>query len=496
MTAARGAAPGARVRLGLALMIVACAAYLRESEIERQGVRFVDEGEYCFFGLALRDGVRGQIIDKPGYALLVAASYALFGEGMASPLRLNAWLGLAAVAALYGLGRRLYGETAGLAAAAVAAAMPLCLFYQRSAMSDGAYFALSCAAMWLALWAFDGGPRRRWLGAAAAGLVFGFSFCVNPSTILFAGCAGAALLLLHRARALGPGAAMLLAAAAAWAGVNAVLRPYLRPQNIADLYRFHAKWVLAFQPSWWFLRNLWAYAGPGPVLAAGLGALLALRRRERGDIAALALLAGLLLFSFRLSIRFPRVYLPLAAPVCLLAGRFASACAARVRRGRAAALAAFCAAALLAGWGPSRRFIRLRSGYDDACRLLAADGVRKGLTTHSWWTFQTFTRRRFSYAGAALASILRRPGPIPVRPFRRMAAAGYTHLVIDYLFWLDMDAAARRGLERLLREHPPAFVVPNPIVSHEATALEDGKLPALESEPLAQRIYIYRLRDF
>ncbi len=487
---------GPRTHLCLLALILGVAAVLRLHGIDEQGVRFVDEGEYCFFGLALHDGVPGQIIDKPGHALLVALSYWIFGVDMASPLRLSALMGVVAVLAVYSMGRQLYGRGAGLVAAAAVACMPLCLFYQRSAMSDGNYLCLSCLAMALSLRSMRARGWRRFAACAAAGAIFGFSFSVNPSTILFAGCTGVGLLLQHRLRAVLPGAAMLAAAAGVWAIVNWAMGPYMRWEDVAGLYRFHARWVLAFQPSWWFLRNTWRYAGPAVVLLGMAGAAVAIRRRSQGDLFALALLIGLLLFSVRMSIRFPRVYMPLAVPLALLAGRLVHVGAAYTRRWPGGAALALCIIVAVPNVAECQRFIRLRSGYDAACRVLAADGVRNGLTTHSWWTFQTFTRRRFRFAGDAVARKLRQGAPALVDEFKRMAASGSTHLVIDYLFWLNMDPEVSAGLERLLCDRPPTFTIANPIVSHEATALEDGKLPALERRPFSHHIYIYRLRDY
>lgn len=476
--------------------ILAAAAFLRLYNIRDQGLRFVDEGEYCQFGLALLEGIPDQVIDKPGHALLVYWAYRIFGFDMAAPLRLSALLGCATVAAAYGLAWVLYGPDAALIAASALACMPLCLFYQRSAMSDGNYMFCSCVGLLLSACAMRGRPRVRVLWASAAGVAFGFGFCVNPSTILFLVCAAAALLIVGRREAVMPLVALTLTSAATRAGLNAALGPYINWEGVDKLYSFHARWVLGFEPSLWFARNLWAYAGPVIVIGGLAGAAVAARERRRGDVWALTLLAGLLVFSARLSIRFPRVYLPLTVPLVLLTARLGAACTARVHGWRPLALAALCLLVAVRGAWESQRFIRLNSGYGRACKVLSDDGVRKGLTTHSWWTFQTFTRRRFSFVSETLAGFLKRAEPKLPLEFERMASQGFSHLVIDYLFWLYVDPQTRQGLESMLRRFPPAYVVPNPIVSHEATALEDGQLPALEHEPLAHNIYIYRLRDY
>lgn len=484
-----------RTHLCLLLAVAVAAVAFRFHGIARQGVRFVDEGEYCQFGLALLDRVPGQIIDKPGHALLVYLSYKLFGMDMASPLRLSALLGCGTVALGYCLARILYGSAAGLVAASALATMPLCLFYQRSAMSDGNYLFCSFVGLTLCALALRPGFARACLWAAAGGVAFGFGFCVNPSTVLFAAAAGAALVLVRRKQGAVALVALAGAAVASRALLNHAMGPYINWKGVNELYSFHAKWVLEFHPTLWFARTLWAYAGAVLVLGGIAGAGLAARRRTPGDVLALVLAAGLLLFSARLSIRFPRLYLPLAVPLVLLTARLAAEGLDRLPRWRPWALAAVCIVVAAPGAVESRRFVRLHSGYDTTCRMLRAEGVRRGLTTHSWWTFQAFTRRRFAFVSETLAGILRRPAPSVAAELRRMADRGCSHLVIDYLFWLHVTPEVRDGLRALLERCPPTFTVPNPIVAHEATALEDGQLPALDHEPLAHSIYVYRLRD-
>ena len=137
---------------------------------------------------------------------------------------------------------------------------------------------------------------------------------------------------------------------------------------------------------------------------------------------------------------------------------------------------------------------------------MVGNGLRKGLSTHSWWTFQTFSRRRCQFVTPALAGILRKTQPDFRKHFRQMVARGCSHLILDYMAWLEPDRTGKgwvklapeteQGLRRLLAEYPPTFTVPNPIVSHEATAREDGFLPTLEHEPRSHYIYIYRLKDY
>ena len=300
---------------------------------------------------------------------------------------------------------------------------------------------------------------------------------------------------------------MLAAATAAtWAIVIVLMRHRADWENVGKLYSFRAKWALDFRPSFWFLRNLWQYTGPVVVAAGMAGACVAARSRRGADVLPLTLFVLLLAFSVRLSMPFVRVYLPLTLPFVLLTARCGSACVARVRRGRGTCLALVCIlVAAPAAW-ETRRFVRLPSGYREACRLMVGDGIHKGLSTHSWWAFQTFARRRCQFVTPALAGILKKDDPDFRKHFAQMAAQGCSHLILDYMAWLEPDHTgdgwvklspdAQQGLRRMLAEYPPTFAVPNPVVSHEATAREDGFLPPLEDEPLSHYIYIYRLRDY
>ena len=506
MNAISATAVDRRTHLCLMVAIAAVAVWLRFDGIDGQGLRFVDEGGFCQSGLGLYERVPCKIIDKPGQAVFVCLAYWLFGFDMSSPLRLAALVGCATVLVVYGLARRLYGREAGLVAAAASACLPLHIFYHRSAMSDGVYFFWSCLALLLLACATGPDARRRYLGATAAGVALGLGLSVNPATALFAGCGGLALLILGRRRAVWQFTVLALAAGVTWAFVIVAMRRYADWENVGRLYSFRAKWALGFQPSLWFLRNLWQYAGPVVVIAGVVGACVAGRSRSQGDVLPLTLFVLLLAFSARLSMPFVRVYLPLTLPFVLLAARCGSTCVAHVRRGRGLCLAAVCLlVAAPAAW-EARRFVRLHSGYREACRLMVGDGLRKGLSTHSWWTFQTFARRRCQFVTPALAGILRKDRPDFRKHFAQMAAQGCSHLVLDYMAWLAPDHTgegwvklapkAQQKLARMLAEYRPTFTVPNPIVSHEATAREDGFLPALEGEPLSHYIYIYRLRDY
>ena len=487
---------GRGTHLWLLLAIVASAVWLRFHDIDRQGLRFADEGTYCLFGRALYHNVPNQIGEKAGQAVLVCLSYCIFGFSMASPLKLSALLGCAAVVAMYHLGRVLYDRAAGLIAASAVACMPMWLFYHRSAMTDGNYHFCAIVGLLLVALGIRAEAKSRLFYSIAAGVPLSLAFCINPPGSLFAGCAAIGLVVACRRKGLLPVAAMTLSGIATYYAFVWSMRRYVNWGNVGDMYAWRAKWVLGFEPSLWFMRNLWAYAGPVVVLIGFAGAVLACWARRRSDLFVLTLLAGLVLFSARLRLQFPRLYLPLTVPLVLLAARLGSACLSRARGWRGFGLAGLCLVFALPGACRAQDFIRARSGYDAACRWLVADGVKKGAGTHSWWMFQTFTGRRFTFETRGLARVLRKDEPDVREAFKILADNGSTHLVLDYFLWRDVDPKVRRGLEAMLRDTPPTLTVPNPIVAYPPTSREDDAIPALEHEPLAHNIYIYRLRDY
>lgn len=478
------------------IAIMVCAVSLRFHGIDHQGARFADEGTYCVFGKAIYEDVPNQVGEKAGHALLVSLSYRLFGFEVASPIRLSAFVGSATVLAIYLLGRILYDSTAGLIAASAVASMPMFIFYHRSAMTDGNYHFLAVVGLILAALAIRADGRRRLWCSAAAGVPLSLAFCVNPPASLFAALGTAGVLTACRRKGVLPAVMMSLTGLGTYCVFVWATRRYVNWNNTGQMYAWRAKWVLGFEPSWWFLRNLWTYAGRGVVVAGLLGVLVALRTRSDADFFVLTLLIGLVAFCARLRLQFPRIYLPLTVPLVLFAGRLGSCCLRRLAHGRPVWLALLCLGLCLNGIGGVRDFIKHRSGYETACRWLVADGTGRGLSTHSWWLLQAFVGRRFSYVTPALADVLKRERPEFRGVFKKMVDRGFTHMVIDYFLWREINASARKGLVHLLREMPPTLTVPNPLAAFPPTSREDDAIPSLEHEPLSHYIYIYRLKDY
>lgn len=485
---------------------LALALLMRFWGLKEQGPRLADEGRYYFFGACLKHGLHGQIYGKPGHALLVALGYRCLGFSMAAPLFVSAALGMVSVVLAYGLARRLWSEEEGITAAVLSATAAFWLFYHRSAMSEGNYLFFSLLGLFL--WWRGQDDLRRWSLSrgvlfALSGAAFGFGYAVNPSACLLMGCAlvGSSILCATRRVPFVPtalGAAVLgLTAWLTRSVVFGLLSDYVLWDEMKRLNEWRAGWVLAFQPGPYLFWHLLRYTSPVTFAFALAGVGIACRRRSSADLVVLAMLVLVGGFWVRMSLPYPRVYLPVTVPFMLLACRAAGELARRYRS-RAAALPLLCVVMAGAQLAESRHMLTLRSGYEQTCRILKADGVREGVSTHSWMTLQTFTARRFGFITEALQTVFERPdwrAKLP-QALQKMTDKGATHMVIDYMFWTGASPQAVEGLRGFIEERPPTFAVPNSAPSYAPTVEADGKIPPLNDEPLAQKIYIYRLRDY
>jgi 4-amino-4-deoxy-L-arabinose transferase-like glycosyltransferase len=167
-------------RGALAAILVAAAA-LRLLALNRvppdpfydAAVRTMGGSWHALLVGALEPGARVSIDKPPPGLWLQTASTQLLGLGRV-PLQLPVALaGVAAVALLYDVVRRVAGRAAGLAAALVLAVLPISVMTARSDTMDTVMMALLVGAAWLAVRSRQTG--RPWLlyaAAAAAGLAF------------------------------------------------------------------------------------------------------------------------------------------------------------------------------------------------------------------------------------------------------------------------------------------------------------------------------------
>lgn len=499
-----------RAELLRLLVVSGAAAAARLAGLADQGFRLPDEGLYAFLGLGLFAGVPHAVWFKPGQAILLAGAYALLGVSPAASLLPQALLGTLQVPATYLWVRRLWGTDAALVAAAGFATLPFALLYGRSALSDANYLFFDTAglAFLVAALGLGSGPRRGWGAALAAGVCLGFAFWVNPQASLLAGFGVGAAVLLALARRIagetcvrallgGAGGAVMATLAVLWIGGTSI--DWGRP---ADALAVPARIILTFAPSTRWARHLFDYAGPETLVLALAGLGVAVRRRRAADLFVLALGAGLLLFLARTDHPAPRIYFSLTLPVLALAGGGGSWLAAVVSRrlpARPGVVAAGVAAVLAGALAfHGREAFRLQSGLPQACDLLHAESAVMIATSEHCWTYDCFVGSHMSAlpdAPAFMKALACDRAPAAVeRLLSRLRDEGFTHWVVDAMFWMDADPRALELLRRFLASHPPLARIPHPVASHRATALE-CHAPAAMDDPAAQWIYVYRLAD-
>lgn len=119
--------------------------------------------------------------NAPGYSWFVGALYFIFGHSLLVPRLAQIMLGLGSIVLVHRIGRRLFGESAGLVSALLLALYwPLMIFEQRL-LSASLFLFLNLAGLWAAARAADRENSRPW---ALAGLILGAAALVRPEAIL------------------------------------------------------------------------------------------------------------------------------------------------------------------------------------------------------------------------------------------------------------------------------------------------------------------------
>lgn len=134
-------------------------------------------------GLGFRHPASGEptAFLPPGYSMLLAGPYRLFGATPEVAAYGNIGLALVAVVAVYFLALRLYGPIVASAAALVIAAMPALVLYTNAVHADHLVLALAAVLAWLAVVPRGELTLRR---AALCGLVVGLAVLTKPATLL------------------------------------------------------------------------------------------------------------------------------------------------------------------------------------------------------------------------------------------------------------------------------------------------------------------------
>jgi 4-amino-4-deoxy-L-arabinose transferase-like glycosyltransferase len=120
----------------------------------------------------------------PGYSFLIAASYFVFDESIEVARLLNVVLGTLTIPLVYLIGRRLFGEMAGLIGAGLAAVMPSLVLWTPVLLSETAFtfvFAVAIAAFVYARREDGALPAR---SAAIAGVIMGLALLVRGQALV------------------------------------------------------------------------------------------------------------------------------------------------------------------------------------------------------------------------------------------------------------------------------------------------------------------------
>lgn len=120
----------------------------------------------------------------PGYPLLLAGAYALFGQSVVVAQLLNVALGTATVGLVYLIGQRTLGPRAALIGAALVAGFPSLIFFSAVTLSEITFTFLALLAVYLLLVEAERPERRHLSLLIGAGLVLGYASLVRGQAML------------------------------------------------------------------------------------------------------------------------------------------------------------------------------------------------------------------------------------------------------------------------------------------------------------------------
>jgi len=170
--------------LALALVLISDIAMrwrLRECPLER------DEGEYAYLGQLILEGTAPYAIAGnhkfPGSYLAYAAIMKLFGETTSGIHTGMLVISLASTLLIFGLGRRLWGNCAGVAASAAWVVLSISAGVFGNAGHLAHFVVLTMLAGALLLW--RGTERGNGWNVAASGLFFGISIVFRQTSVVF-----------------------------------------------------------------------------------------------------------------------------------------------------------------------------------------------------------------------------------------------------------------------------------------------------------------------
>jgi hypothetical protein len=244
---------------------------------------------------------------------------------------LSAVMGALTLLPLFSLGRRLFGDAAGLTACALYAVMPVAVVHAHFATVDvpGTFFTVCCLAVSCRLL-----TTPHWKTALAAGVLAGLSAAVKYNLVLVFFAPTAALLLCRCHTKWGPAPFVAVLGGLIGGFLLACPAPIINPTLFWENVRYEAVksqqgMGLLFADTgwgWWYhLRSsLWYGVGGPMTLLAAAGVLFAVFRRTRQDWFLLAFVVPYYLLIGFAQVRFARYTLPLLPLLALLAARTAT----------------------------------------------------------------------------------------------------------------------------------------------------------------------------
>lgn len=122
----------------------------------------------------------------PGYSVVLAGAFTLFGTTLATAKALNVVLAAAACALTYALGARAFGRREGLLAAALLALCPGQIYFVTLVMTEVFFgFLLLCFVIAVAWWTL-GDEDARWFKLVALGMIAGAAALTRAEALIFA----------------------------------------------------------------------------------------------------------------------------------------------------------------------------------------------------------------------------------------------------------------------------------------------------------------------
>jgi 4-amino-4-deoxy-L-arabinose transferase-like glycosyltransferase len=120
----------------------------------------------------------------PGFSFALGAAYAMFGESITVARTVNVIAGGLAVIPIYFIGRRLFGEGAGIAGAAIAAVLPSFIFWSPLLFSETMFTLVFASALALLLHSMNDKGSVAPATLVAAGLMTGLAALFRGHALL------------------------------------------------------------------------------------------------------------------------------------------------------------------------------------------------------------------------------------------------------------------------------------------------------------------------